>query len=218
LARFGETGWVEGLTTLSGPQEDRENHAVTGRKFLLFSRRGAHALNFTKTDTVGEFCRVGRAPPGSYATIADLHSHYVSLVHTEESYVAAAPGGPPVPDETRRVARAAFPKNNVYIRMRDALGAIYQDHLFAPLFPTQGQPAASPWRLALTTIMQFAEGLSDRQAADAVRSRIDWKYALSLELTGPSFDFSVLSEFRARLIAGSLEQQLLYKPRVALSG
>ena len=116
---------------------------------------------------------------------------------------------PPVPDETRRVARAAFPKSNVYIRMRDALGAIYQDHLFAPLFPTQGQPAASPWRLALTTIMQFAEGLSDRQAADAVRSRIDWKYALSLELTDPGFDFSVLSEFRARLIAGSLEQQLL---------
>jgi transposase len=116
---------------------------------------------------------------------------------------------PPIPDETRRIARAAFPKGNVYIRMRDALGAIYQDQLFAPLFPTRGQPAASPWRLALTTIMQFAEGLSDRQAADAVRSRIDWKYALSLALTDPGFDCSVLSEFRARLIAGSLEHQLL---------
>jgi transposase len=116
---------------------------------------------------------------------------------------------PPVPEETCRIARAAFPKGNVYIRMRDALGAIYQDQLFAPLFPTRGQPAASPWRLALTTIMQFAEGLSDRQAADAVRSRIDWKYALSLVLTDPGFDFSVLSEFRARLIAGSLEHQLL---------
>ena len=116
---------------------------------------------------------------------------------------------PPIPDETRRIARAAFPKGNVYIRMREALGAIYQDQLFAPLFPTRGQPAASPWRLALTTIMQFAEGLSDRQAADAVRSRIDWKYALSLALTDPGFDCSVLSEFRARLIAGSLEHQLL---------
>jgi transposase len=116
---------------------------------------------------------------------------------------------PPVPDETRRIARAAFPKGNVYIRMRDALGAIYQDQLFAPLFPARGQPAAAPWRLALTTILQFAEGLSDRQAVDAVRSRIDWKYALSLELTDPGFDFSVLSEFRARLIAGSLEHQLL---------
>jgi transposase len=116
---------------------------------------------------------------------------------------------PPVPDETRRVARAAFPKGNVDLRMRDALGAIYPDQRFAPLFPTRGQPAASPWRLALTTIMHFAEGLSERQAADAVRSRIDWKYALSLALTDPGFDFSVLSEFRARLIAGSLEHRRL---------
>jgi transposase len=51
---------------------------------------------------------------------------------------------PPIPDETRRVARAAFPKGNMYIRMRDALGAIYHDQLFAPLFPTRGQPAVSP--------------------------------------------------------------------------
>src|SRR5262245_32781651 len=108
----------------------------------------------------------------------------------------------PVPDETRRIARAAFPKGNVYIRLRDALGAIDQDQRFAPLFPTRGQPAASPWRLALTTIMPLAEGLSDRQAADAVQSRIAWTYALSLALTAPGVDFSVLSEFRARLIAG----------------
>jgi transposase len=116
---------------------------------------------------------------------------------------------PPVPDETRRVARAAFPKSNVYIRMRDALGAISHDQLLAPLCPTRGQPAASPWRLALATIMPCAEGLSDLQAADAVRSRIDWKYALRLELTDPGFDCSVLSEFRARLMAGSLEHRLL---------
>jgi transposase len=88
--------------------------------------------------------------------------------------------------------------------MRDVLGAIYHDQHFAPLFSTRGQPAASPWRLALTMIMQFAEALSDQQAADAVRSRIDWKYALSLELADPGFDFSVLSEFGARLIGGSL--------------
>src|SRR6266511_5644888 len=116
---------------------------------------------------------------------------------------------PPVPEETRRVARAAFPRGNVYMRMRDELGAIYDDQLFASLFPTRGQPAASPWRLALTTVMQFAEGLSDRQAADAVRSRIDWKYTLSLELTDPGFDHTVLSEFRTRLVAGQAEQLLL---------
>jgi transposase len=104
----------------------------------------------------------------------------------------------PVPEETARVARAAYPKGNVYMHMRDELGTIYEDESFADLFSTTGQPAEAPWRLALVTIMQFAEGLSDRQAADAVRGRIDVKYALSLELADPGFDASILSEFRAR--------------------
>jgi transposase len=95
------------------------------------------------------------------------------------------------------------------MRMRDALGPIYTDAAFATLFPPRGQPAESPARLALVTIMQFAEGLSDRQAADAVRSRIDWKYALGLELTDPGFDASVLSEFRSRLLPGDGSQLLL---------
>ncbi len=82
-----------------------------------------------------------------------------------------------VPDETARIARAAFPKGNPYMRMRDELGAISDDQLFAPLFAVQGQPAESPTRLALTLVLQFAEGLSDRQAANAGRSRIDWKCA-----------------------------------------
>src|SRR5262245_11013936 len=116
---------------------------------------------------------------------------------------------PAVPEETMRIARAAFPHGNVYMRMRDALGTIYADQLFVSLFPVRGQPAEAPWRLALTTVMQFAECLSDRQAAEAVRSRIDWKYALSLELTDPGFDHTVLSEFRTRLVAGQAEQLLL---------
>ena len=116
---------------------------------------------------------------------------------------------PPVPEETIRVAHAAFPRGNVYMRMRDELGTIYHDHLFAHLFPARGQPAEAPWRLALTTVMPCAEGLSDRQAADAVRSRIDWKYALSLELTDPGFDHTLLSEFRTRLVTGQAEQLLL---------
>ncbi len=115
----------------------------------------------------------------------------------------------PVPDETARIARAAFPTGNEYMRMRDELGSLYDDQMFRDLYPAEGHPAVSPWRLALTTILQFAEGLSDRQAADAVRGRIDWKYALSLELTDPGFDFSVLSEFRDRLVAGGAEQGLL---------
>lgn len=116
---------------------------------------------------------------------------------------------PEVPEETARVARAAFPKGNLYMKMRDELGTFYQDADFADLFPTCGQPAYSPWRLALITVMQFAEGLSDRQAAEAVRARIDWKYALSLELEDSGFDFSILSEFRSRLLEKSLESLLL---------
>jgi len=115
----------------------------------------------------------------------------------------------PVPEETARIARAAYPKGNVYMHMRDELGIIYEDESFAHLFPNNGQPAEAPWRLALVTVIQFAEGLSDRQAADAVRGRIDVKYALSLDLSDPGFDASVLSEFRARLISGQAEEQLL---------
>jgi transposase len=88
-----------------------------------------------------------------------------------------------VPEETQRVARAAFPNGNPYMQVTDTLGTIYQDEQFAALFPTRGQPAEAPARLALVTVLQFAEGFSDRRAADAVRGRIDWKYVLGLELT-----------------------------------
>lgn len=116
---------------------------------------------------------------------------------------------PPVPEETARVAHAAFPRGNVVLQLREALGTIYTDEQFADLFPTHGQPAAAPWRLALVIVLQFLENLTDRQAADAVRSRLDWKYLLSLELTDPGFDHTVLSEFRSRLVAGNAEQRLL---------
>jgi transposase len=102
-----------------------------------------------------------------------------------------------VPLETARVARAVVRKGNCYRRLRDELAAIYEDEAFASLFSERGQPAETPWRLAVVTIMQYIEGLSDRQAADAVRSRIDWKYALNLDLTDPGFDFTSLCEFRA---------------------
>src|ERR1700722_19576478 len=88
----------------------------------------------------------------------------------------------PIPDDTARVARAAFPNGHPYLALADALGACFTDELFASLFPAQGQPALAPWRLALVSLLQFAEGLSDRQAVHAVRSRIDWKYVLRLDL------------------------------------
>jgi transposase len=115
----------------------------------------------------------------------------------------------PVPEQTARVAHAAFPKGSLALHIRDELGVIYDDEQFAPLFPARGQPAVAPWRLMLVTLLQFAEDLTDRQAADAVRGRIDWKYALSLPLDDPGFDFSVLSEFRARLLALGSAQALL---------
>lgn len=115
----------------------------------------------------------------------------------------------PVPEETARVAHAAFPDGNVYLRLRDELGTLFDDALFTAVYAIEGQPALHPWRLALVSVMQFMENLSDRQAAQAVRARIDWKYALGLELTDEGFDYSALSEFRTRLVYGSIEQTLL---------
>ena len=116
---------------------------------------------------------------------------------------------PSVPDDTARIARAAFRRGNPYVLLRDKLGAMFVDTDFADLYPRLGQPAYAPWRLALVTIMQFREGLSDRQAADAVRGRIDWKYVLALDLADAGFDFSVLCEFRGRLLQHGATERLL---------
>ena len=117
----------------------------------------------------------------------------------------------PVPATTAQVARAAFPRGNDYLRLREELGTVFSDDDFADLYPDQGQPALPPWQLALVTVLQFRENLSDRQAAEAVRARIDWKYLLGLELTDSGFDYSVLSEFRARLSQRQAGERLLDK-------
>ncbi len=116
---------------------------------------------------------------------------------------------PLVPDGTARVARAAFRRGNPCLLLRDRLGVMFDDTGFADLYPKRGQPAYAPWRLALVTLLQFREGLSDRQAAEAVRARIDWKYLLGLDLADPGFDHSVLCEFRARLLDGGAAERLL---------
>jgi transposase len=121
-----------------------------------------------------------------------------------------------VPERTASVARAAFPKGSLCIRIFDELGTIFQDQDFAELYSQHGQPGQQPFRLALVTILQFIEGLSDRGAADAVRGRIDWKYLLCLELDDPGFDHSVLCEFRARLLEGGAERILFDKILSAL--
>src|ERR671938_1582550 len=108
---------------------------------------------------------------------------------------------PPVPQATVAALRAAFPKGNLYVDLHAQFGTLYNDQLFADLYPPAGRPVeVSPWRLALVTVMQYIEGLTDRQAADAVRRCIDWKYVLSLELTDAGFHFTLLHDFRERLL------------------
>jgi transposase len=116
---------------------------------------------------------------------------------------------PEVPAETARVARRAFRKGTLAIRARDKLGCWYDDAAFASAYGVRGKPGISPAQLAMVTVLQFSEDLTDRQAADAVRGRLDWKYCLGLSLEDEGFDFSVLSEFRGRLVAGSLELAIL---------
>ena len=116
-----------------------------------------------------------------------------------------------VPEQTIRVAKAAFPKGTLCLQIYDQLGTVFQDQDFADVFPNRGQPAAVPFRLALVTVLQYVEGLSDRQAANAVRSRLDWKYLLCLPLEDAGFDHSVLCEFRDRLLDGGIENRLLEK-------
>lgn len=86
----------------------------------------------------------------------------------------------PIPETTRRLMQKACPNGTVVSRLRDALGPIYHDEDFADLFPKRGRPAEAPWRLALVLVLQAMENLTDRQAAQAVCLRLDWKYALSL--------------------------------------
>jgi transposase len=115
----------------------------------------------------------------------------------------------PIPEATRRLIAKACPKGTPATRLRDALGPIYHDEDFADLFPQRGRPAEAPWRLAMVTVLQVMENLTDRQAAQAVCLRLDWKYALSLTPEDEGFDYSILSDFRERLISQHAEERLL---------
>jgi transposase len=116
---------------------------------------------------------------------------------------------PEVPEETARVARAAFRKGgSLPIRIRDELGSWYEDGDFAAVYPVRGAPGISPAQLAVVTVLQFTENLTDRQAADEARGRVDWKYCLGLDLADEGFEFTVLNGFRDRLLAGGAERVL----------
>src|SRR5258708_38881315 len=105
-----------------------------------------------------------------------------------------------IPELPSRIAHAIFPKGPLAMHLRDALGPIYEDADFADLFPNRGRAAEAPWRLALVTVLQAQENLSDRQAAEMVRGRRDWKDALSFPLDDEGFDASILVNFRQLLV------------------
>jgi len=115
----------------------------------------------------------------------------------------------PIPELTSRIAHASFPKGTLAMQLREALGPIYEDADFADLFPKRGRAAEAPWRLALVTVLQALENLSDRQEASMVRARLDWKYSLSLPLDDEGFDASILVDFRQRLLEHGAQDLLL---------
>jgi transposase len=114
-----------------------------------------------------------------------------------------------IPEATVRAAQRAFPKGNRYLTMYETLGPIFTNPDFVDLYAHRGHPAESPARLALVLVFQHIEQLSDAEAAEAVRARLDWKYALALDIDDPGFDATILGDFRARLLAAGAEERLL---------
>jgi transposase len=115
-------------------------------------------------------------------------------------------GLPEIPEQTVRVARAAFPRGTLAMRVRDRLGEVFADEPFTGAFGVRGAPGLSAALLSLVSVLQFTENLTDRQAAAMAVRAIDWKYALGMELTDTGFDHSVLSKFRARLAGHGMER------------
>jgi transposase len=117
--------------------------------------------------------------------------------------------GVEVPELTARVARASNPAGTTAMWVRDRLDGLWEDEDFAGWYPRDGRPGLSPAQLATVSVLQFLLDLSDRGAAEAVRCRIDFKYALGLDLDDPGFHHSVLSDFRERLLEDGRADRLL---------
>jgi len=128
------------------------------------------------------------------------------------SAVSMQPSPWPEPDpQVVAVIKAIYRRKELplAVQIRDMLGEVFPDAGFAAAFGVRGRPGYSPGRLALVSVLQMAEKLTDRQAAATAAENLSWKYALGLPLADPGFDFSVLSESRTREIDGGLEQHLL---------
>ncbi|WP_433192206.1 transposase [Nocardia sp. CA-107356] len=114
-----------------------------------------------------------------------------------------------VPPLTALIARASNPRGTTAMWIRDRLESLWDNEDFADWYPRDGRPGLSPAQLATVCVLQYVLDLSDRQVAEAVRCRIDFKYALALELNDPGFHHSVLSDFRDRLAEGDRADRLL---------
>ncbi|MEZ0096338.1 transposase [Streptacidiphilus sp. EB129] len=117
--------------------------------------------------------------------------------------------GAEIPPLTVRVARASNPQGTTAMWIRDRLDGLWTDEDFTAWYPRDGRPGLSPAQLATVCVLQYVMNLSDRQAAEAVRCRLDFKYALGLELEDPGFHHSVLSDFRDRFAEGDRADRLL---------
>src|SRR5215204_6024281 len=120
---------------------------------------------------------IDRTPLAKLAALCGALALDGSLVRRSSMSLRLPQPVPPVPDDTARIARAAFPRGNPSLLLRDRLGPVFDDAGFADLYPRRGQPGYTPWRLSLVTLLQFREGLSDRQAAEAVRVRVGFSPA-----------------------------------------
>ncbi|MFJ2008694.1 transposase [Streptomyces chartreusis] len=117
--------------------------------------------------------------------------------------------GRKIPVLTVRMARASNPRGTAAMWVRDRLDELFVDDDLADWFPADGRRGLSPARLAMVSVLQYAENLTDWQAAEAVRCRLDWKYCLGMDLDNPGLDYSVLSEFRDRMAEGDRADRLL---------
>jgi transposase len=114
---------------------------------------------------------------------------------------------PPIPRDTARAAQAAFGKGNIYVMIGDQIEPLLAEADLTDLAAAMDKPTATLGMLALVTAFQSAENLPDRRAAEAVRTRTDWKYALHLPLEGPGFDPLMLCEFRQHALRDPAAQQ-----------
>lgn len=114
-----------------------------------------------------------------------------------------------VPAKTAELAQKVFKRGNIYVQMRDDLGVIFENEMFRSLFSHVGRPAEAPGNLALILVMQYMEKLSDRQAAEQVGARIDWKYILGLKLEDEGIRYQILTDFRKRIVEGDKVEFLL---------